>query len=89
MYYLHWSGRVTEDDSLPVGELRVHNSDVPQGDVLVDEVLVHVALGPHSRQLWPADAAGVSSAQVGAVCQVTVILGGLRNQKRPTNVIDH
>ena len=73
--YLHGCHWVTQDDSLPVRELWVIDGDVPQGDVLVDEVLVHVALRPHSRQLGPADAAGVSCAQAGAVCQVTVILG--------------
>ena len=65
--YLHWRHWITEDHPLAVTELGVHNGDVPQGDVLVDEVLVHVALSPDTLQLGPADAAGVGGAQVGAV----------------------
>ena len=67
IYHLHRSCRVTQNDSLSVGELGIHNCDVPQRDVLVDEVLVHVTLGAHTLQLGPADAAGVGGTQVGAV----------------------
>ena len=64
--YLHWRHRITDDHPLAVTELGVHNGDVPQGDVLVDEVLVHVTLHV-VRQLGPADAAGVCGAEEGGV----------------------
>ena len=51
---------------MAVTELGVHYGDVPEGDVLIDEVLVHGAL--HIvRQLGPADAAGVGGAEEGRV----------------------
>lgn len=59
---LHWRLRITDNHPLAVTELGVHYGDVPQGDVLVDEVPVHVALDV-VRQLGPADAAGVGGAQ--------------------------
>ena len=62
VFYLHGGDWVTQDDALPVGELWVIDGDVPQGDVLVDEVLVHVALSSGALQLWPAETAGVGSA---------------------------
>ena len=65
--YLHGCDWVPEDNPLAVRELGVVNGDVPQGDVLVDEVLVHVALSSGALQLWPAETAGVGSAQDGAV----------------------
>ena len=64
--YLHWRHWITEDHPLAVTELGVHNGDVPQGDVLVDEVLAHGALHV-VRQLGPADAAGVGGAEEGGV----------------------
>ena len=51
---------------MAVTELGVHNGDVPQGDVLIDEVLVHGALHIVC-QLGPADAAGVGGAEEGRV----------------------
>ena len=64
--YLHWRLWITENHPLAVTELGVHYGDVPQGDVLIDEVLVHGAL--HIvRQLGPADAAGVGGAEEGRV----------------------
>ena len=65
--YLHGCHWVTQDDSLPVRELWVIDGDVPEGDVLVDEVLLHVALSPKTLQLGPAETAGVGRAQDGAV----------------------
>ena len=64
---LHGCYWVTQDDSLSVGELGVIDGDVPEGDVLVDEVLVHVALSSDALQLWPAETAGVGSTENGAV----------------------
>ena len=61
--YLHWRHWITEDHSLSVTELGVHDGDVPQRDVLVDKVLVHVALHV-VRELGPADAAGVQYSTV-------------------------
>merc|ERR1711970_286996 len=50
-----------------VAKLRISNSDVPECDVLIDEVPVHVTLGFHIRQLGPADAAGMGSTEDTAV----------------------
>ena len=60
--YLHGCYWVAEDNPLAVRELGVVDGDVPQGDVLVNEVLVHVALCPRTLQLRPADAARVGRA---------------------------
>ena len=72
VFYLHGGDWVTQDDSLPVGELWVIDGDVPEGDVLVDEVLVHVALSPGTLQLEPAETAGLSGAEDGAVSSSAV-----------------
>ena len=56
---LHRSGWISNDDSLTITELGVDYGDVPEGDVLVDEVLVLHGTLHVVRQLWPEDAAGV------------------------------
>ena len=66
-WYLHWGHRVAEDHSLAVGELGISDGDVPERDVLEDEVLLHIALSPETLQLGPAETAGVGGTEGGAV----------------------
>ena len=64
---LHWCIGMAKDDTHSITKFWIHNSDVSQSNVLINEVLRCVALCSQILQLRPAQAAWVCSAQDAAI----------------------